>query len=367
VPSEEVPLALLPHREYTRVIRPFLPPDAFRTSPRKIWGIALYTIFFFLGVIAVGHVDELWQRALLGLGLGFCVSNLAFYGHDLSHGSIVRNPWVRNPLEIWIWSLRLMPAIMWRRLHNETHHVFSNTQRDCDRQLLVSELNWPVRTLSRVVTPFDNPVRWSPIVGLAFVSYTFAHIGLGFLNGWRGGPSGPYTTAYRNGRLARMAIEVLIGIGIQVGILALVGWDLSAYIWCGPVPIAISSAVTMAYIFTNHFLNPITDVPDPVVGTTSVAVPRWVDWLHLNFSYHTEHHLFPGLNSDYYPLVGELLEKNFSDRYNRISIFTAWRRLWSVHLGGKITPSRTIILRTDENHINDCSKKESSPETVSTS
>ena len=52
--------------------------------------------------------------------------------------------------------------------------------------------------------------------------------------------------------------------------------------------------------FTNHFLNPVSMNSDPLVNTTSIVVHPIFDWLHLNFSYHTEHHLFPGMNSDYY-------------------------------------------------------------------
>ncbi|MCE9530281.1 MAG: fatty acid desaturase [Planctomycetes bacterium] len=345
--STKKPLQIIPHKEYVRVIRPLLPPEAFKRSPGKVWGIVFYSVLFVLGVIAVGQIDSIWIRALLSLGLGHCVASLAFFGHDLSHGSIVRTPWIRYPLEVWVWAIRFMPSTMWRRLHNETHHVFSNTQRDCDRQLLNSELNVPVRLLSRFVTPFQNYVRWSPLVGLAFVSYTFAHMALAFTSGFRGGPPTPYNTWFGIGRLTRMALELVVCAAIQVGILALVGWDFWAYIWCGPIPIAISSAVTMGYIFTNHFLNEITEEADPVQGTTTVTVPRIVDWLHLHFSYHTEHHLFPSLNSAYYPLVAQILMREFPDRYNRIPFSTAWRRLWSVPLGAEMTPSTRLVVHSD--------------------
>jgi fatty acid desaturase len=135
-----------------------------------------------------------------------------------------------------------------------------------------------------------------------------------------------------------IAVELVVIVLFQLGLFALAGFDLAAYVWCGPVPIAVSSAFTMAYIFTNHYLSPITPVDDPVLGSASVAVPRWVDWVHAHFSYHTEHHLFPTLNSSYYPHVSRLLQQEFPDRYQRVPFTAAWCRLWSLPLAGRIVP-----------------------------
>ena len=53
-----------------------------------------------------------------------------------------------------------------------------------------------------------------------------------------------------------------------------------------------------------------------------------MDWLHDNFSYHTEHHVFPSMNPKFYPEVSRLLQEHFPERYNRIPLREAWRRLW---------------------------------------
>ena len=84
----------------------------------------------------------------------------------------------------------------------------------------------------------------------------------------------------------------------------------------------------MAYVFTNHFLNPISHEHDPLSGTTSVRVPRFFDRLHSHFSFHTEHHLFPALNSDYYPLVSDALKTEAPHAYRQIEFSEAWRQLW---------------------------------------
>ncbi|HRE84663.1 MAG TPA: fatty acid desaturase, partial [Opitutaceae bacterium] len=53
-------------------------------------------------------------------------------------------------------------------------------------------------------------------------------------------------------------------------------------------------------------------------------VPGLLDALHSHFSYHTEHHLFPGMDSSRYPEVARLLRQQFS------------RTLQSAHDGGGV-------------------------------
>jgi fatty acid desaturase len=93
------------------------------------------------------------------------------------------------------------------------------------------------------------------------------------------------------------------------------------------LPIWIGHAGIMFYVYTNHMLSPMTPLNDPLVNSVSVRVPKIFDLLHLNFSYHTEHHIFPGMNSDYYPLVQQILLEQFPDRYQVLDIMTAWRLL----------------------------------------
>jgi fatty acid desaturase len=348
--NPDTPVRTIAHRDYVRVIRPRLPPEAFRPAPRKVWAIVGHTTIAAAGTWAIVEIDHLWVRAILALVVGHGLACMAFFGHELSHNAIIRSARWRYLLELLVWSPRLMPATVWRRVHNAQHHRNSNTTADCDRHVLASELSRPVRVLSRLMTPFDNWVRWNPLVGLAFVEYTLSHVAMAFINGRRPGPPGPFRVPYRRGELPRVAGEVAVIATVQAGIFALARGDVLTYLWCGPVPIAISSTITMAYIFTNHFLNPITEDVDPVLGSTSVAVPRFVDRMHAHFSYHTEHHLFPSLDSAYYPLVSRILALEFPNRYSRVRFGRAWRRLWSIPLGARVEPSVRVSLDSARAH-----------------
>src|SRR5262249_33601410 len=124
-----------------------------------------------------------------------------------------------------------------------------------------------------------------------------------------------------------------IRIGLEtIGILAfqfaLSKFVPGAYIWVSILPVFITSAVVSWYFFTNHGLKPVDDGHDVLAATTTVTVPEVFNRLHSNFSYHTEHHLFPTMNPRYYPQVGALFRKQFPDRYHCIPISEAWAGLW---------------------------------------
>ena len=88
-----------------------------------------------------------------------------------------------------------------------------------------------------------------------------------------------------------------------------------AFLFIYVVPLLVANAVVMSYIATNHFLNPLTEINDPLANTLSVTNPRWLERLHLQFGYHVEHHLFPMMSGRHAPAVREVLVRLYGDRY----------------------------------------------------
>jgi len=112
-----------------------------------------------------------------------------------------------------------------------------------------------------------------------------------------------------------------------VGVLALVGpWS---FLFIYVVPLLVANAIIMSYIATNHFLNPLTEVNDPLANTLSVTAPRWLEWLHLQFGYHVEHHLFPMVSGRHAPAVRDALVRLYGDRYLSMPHARALRLLYT--------------------------------------
>ena len=122
----------------------------------------------------------------------------------------------------------------------------------------------------------------------------------------------------------------------EVLLIALIHLSIMAYLNFNPLklflsyflPIGIGYAGVIFYIYTNHMLCPMTEINDPLVNSTSLRVPKIIDLLHFNFSYHAEHHIFPGINSNYYPLVQALVKTQYPDRANYVmGAGQAWQML----------------------------------------
>ena len=93
-------------------------------------------------------------------------------------------------------------------------------------------------------------------------------------------------------------------------------------------PMLLANAGVMAYITTNHMLRPLTEAPDCLATTMSVTTLPAVDLIHLHFSHHVEHHLFPSMSHRYYPLVRHSLRRHAGDRYLAPS---HWRALLTLY------------------------------------
>jgi fatty acid desaturase len=137
-------------------------------------------------------------------------------------------------------------------------------------------------------------------------------------------------SAHRRGYLSRK--EHLLAIGESL--LGVAVW-VSLAVWLGPVgflfayviPLLLANTLVMAYILTNHNLNPLNDVNDPLLNSLTVTVPPFFDALHSKFGLHVEHHLFPAMSSEYLPRVREELQQRWPERYQSTTLVDALGRL----------------------------------------
>jgi fatty acid desaturase len=324
---------LLTRAQYAAVVRPLLPSEAFVPSREKLWQIGLHLAIIELCIWGISVFPYIAARFVLSAVIGHSLTCLVFLAHELSHGGIMRRSRLRYPLEVFLWGLNLIPATMWRKLHNENHHVHANTLNDPDRYFRQCEFDAPGgrlrRWYARWFMPHRLTSRWNLGVGFHFVTYVFRHLATVFYPGDRRPAIVTFKPDYRPAERRRIVLELVCIAGLQFLIYVAVGRSIMAWMWAGPIALLFTSTFAMSYIWTNHYSRGFHEWHDPLAGSTSIEVPRIFDSLHSNFSYHTEHHLFPGMSSKYYPLVGRLLRQQFPDRYQRITYRQAWRQLWT--------------------------------------
>ena len=311
-----------------RTLRPLLPDAAFRPAPDKLANAGLHVAVVVAGWLAIRYLPlACWPLA--GLLIGVSLSAIAFLAHETIHGSVVRNRPLRDVVEILLWSLLLMPRTVYKRVHH-LHHRSTNSEQDPDRRFLPDELTGAASAYGRMFFP-NRQWRYGALWFLHFIAYSIRHTDAAFSSQPERLPLVTAVPRYTLKERLAIGSELAIILALLVAVWFLVArpsaHPLLAYLCAVPLPVVIMSAFVSFYFFTNHGLKPVSDNADVLAGSTSIAVPWLFNWLHSNFSYHVEHHLFPGVSSDYYPLVGDLLRRHFGGEYHRITASDAWAAL----------------------------------------
>jgi fatty acid desaturase len=311
-----------------------LPPQAFRTDPSRLALVLINLAILGLGWTMARSLDR-WAFVALPLFLPFtlvmgnAVVVLLFSTHDLLHGRSVGWSWARRWLALLALALLWMPPTLWLAVHNREHHSHTNSLQDPDRSYLESQPATWGKWIQHRFTPSDEIGPVGLMLGLASAwgVHNFRTLSSVLLvpDGSAAFPPSAFRVSPRDRR--RIAFELLAIVGLHAGVIGWLGLDPRNLLLGYFLPIWLGYAGAMAYIFTNHLLAPLDETNDPLLNTLSLKLPRWLDLLHLNFSHHTEHHIFPGLNSSYYPEVRRLLQRHHSDRFQLLPGREAWRLL----------------------------------------
>lgn len=327
VRSSGSPPDTLPAAAYWQVIKPLLPRAAFDPAPERVWVLFLHLLIVGAGMVVSIESQHLAVQLLLIPVIGHGMAGVTFLAHDLSHGSIIRSAKRRYPLEVLSWALIYTATTMWWKVHVKTHHLHTQTARDSDRIPFQREKNLGTE-LFKPTYPHREMPWWNPLVGLQVALYVVGNnlVSLRYgLDPKR--PDSPYVYAYSKKDWVKVLFECVFLVGLHGAIYWAAGGFLG-FLLVDLLPFCFGSSIMMAYIATNHGLNPLTETVDPLVGSTTVEVPRLVAALHSNFAYHTEHHLFPAMDPRWYPEVGRLLRAYFPDRYRSAPIGEVWRQLY---------------------------------------
>jgi fatty acid desaturase len=333
--DETVERETLTHQSvYAKKLRPLLPSDAFEPDPSKL-GILLIN----LGILLLGwgiadNLDRwpvylLWLYLPLAAIMGNSIIVLLFSSHDLMHGSVQKKSRLTYPIAFLGLSMLLMPPTQWKSLHNLVHHNNTNSLADPDRNYLYQQPDtWGKRIQNLFVPSVEVNPLWL-IVGMAgsWAVHNFRNLSSVLLFNDKSVDYVPAAFTVSPKDRLKIALECLGILGIHLGVLFYLEFNPIKVALAYILPIAIGHAGAMFYIYTNHMGCRMTSINDPLINSASLRVPKIFDLLHFNFSHHTEHHIFPSINSNYYPMVQELLQIHYPDRMNLIDAGEAWRLL----------------------------------------
>lgn len=301
---------------YATRIAPHLPKNVFKPVPSRLWGGLVFLLIAIAGLLTIS-LFNLHPLIYLGIAviLGLSFASMGFLGHEILHGTVVKQAWIRNFLgAIAFWPLATGPRL-WRRWHNMNHHVYTqDEEKDPD--------SWP--TFERFLKSrflrwiYRLPYSIRALSGFLALAVTFTLHSLRMFN--------LYIKEFQPKSRPAVWLQMILPWATWITLLILIGpvkWFFAFLL-----PLLIANFIVMSYIATNHRLNPLVPVNDPLANSLTVTVPKWVDAIHFNFSYHTEHHLFPGMNPKYYPIVKKYIKKKWPERYHEMPLTKAMVALW---------------------------------------
>ncbi|MFB5662622.1 fatty acid desaturase family protein [Alteribacillus sp. HJP-4] len=301
---------------YASRIKKKLPKEVFNPVPARLLGGLAYLTVVVASFIVIGLFDlHPILSVFLSLIIGASFAAMGFLGHEILHGTVVRKKWLKNLLgAIAFWPLSTGPAL-WTKWHNLTHHVHTqHDEKDPDA--------WPtlekVSRMKGIRNVYRLPQSIRAFFSFASLSIQFTAHSLKMF--------GIYIKDCKKKKLPEVCLQAILPWASWIGLMFLMGFE--KWVFAFLLPLFIANFIVMAYISTNHRLNPLVPVNDPLANSLTVTVPRWVDVLHFNFSYHTEHHLFPGMSSKYYPLVKEHIKNMWPEKYHEMPMGKALKALW---------------------------------------
>lgn len=283
-------------------LRKAMPAEAFEPVPwRGVVGLLQVPLYMSLMAVIAADLVPWWADLILGFVIGQLVTSVGLIAHEVMHRSAFRSRFMQQ-LVGWVgFSWYLISAGTWHSWHVLAHH--GNTQDGvADPDMLMTVERYQNSRLARwihAVTPGSGTLISR--VSLVFLFTLQAQLFL-----WYYCDQPEFSKIRIQRGRERLFTLLELGAWIALGV------------WMGPwaalcaivIPMATSNATLMMYISTNHWLRPLTgDHNNPFTNTTSVTCHPFMDWIHVSFSYHQEHHIFPQMSPKYAPLLREKLRQ----------------------------------------------------------
>ena len=323
---------LMTQADYAKKLRPLLPSEAFLPDQDKVWILLINLMIMIVGWAIASYLDRwswyyLWLYLPIAVIMGNSVIVLLFSTHDLLHSSAISNPWLRRVISLFGLTMLWMPPTLWKAVHNREHHNKTNSEQDPDRSFLFSQPNNWGKWIQNAFIPSSEVNPIGLVVGMAhsWGIHTFRNLTSVLFFNNRSAQYPVVAFSISEKERTAIALELLAIISLHLTIVLSLGFSPIKLLLSYFLPIWIGYSGLIFYIFTNHLLCCMTDKNDVLVNSLSIRVPKIFDLLHINFSYHTEHHIFPGMNPSYYPMVQELLLTHYPDQFNLMDADKAWK------------------------------------------
>lgn len=318
---------------YASEVRPHLDEAVFAPARARLWWLPFHVVVIAaLAALIAGRTIPFALAPLASLAIGISMALVAFLGHEILHGAVVRG---RVSIRVLGWLCLLpftVPPTLWTSWHNRVHHTqTAQVGRDPDMYPTLAE--YEGQAFARIMADYFGlgGRRWRSVVSL-LIGFT----GQSQQMLWQGRSLGILTAQAQR----RAFVELALGVAFWTAVGLLVG--ARAFVFVYVVPLIVANVIVMSFILTNHCLSALTpDINDPLVNSLTVTLPRPLEWLSLDFGYHVEHHVFPTVSARHGRRIRALLREHYPERYQSLPLGTALRRLYAT---GRVYRDATTLI-----------------------
>lgn len=321
--------------EYNREVSKQLPKEILKREPSRLkYGVFFSTII--IGTVYLVMTQELaWYFKLpLSILMGVCLGGNTFLAHEVIHGAIVKNRKLQDLLGFIGFTPFLISPTYWRFWHNTLHH--GNTQllyKDPDA--FPTMMVYKRSKYMRFVFPLSPGSGYLRSYFYFFYWFSFqAVLNQAYM---RFG-----NKMWEKMNHKKVTIEFLFIVALALAYIVFIGP--SNWLWLLVIPFLVQNYTVMSYISTNHNISPYTKINDPLVNSLTVTNNPIMEFMNLNFGYHTEHHLFPSMPASKAKIVSKKLQEMYPDRYKIMPKGRAMKMLYSTP---RIYKNRDILVHPE--------------------
>lgn len=307
-----------------RALRSTLPKNIFKPYwPRALSLLFLQLLGVSLIVVACLYPLPWFYKLAVGLVIGYCWALGGLIGHELMHGSIIRS---RKGQDIWGFFCFLpffISPTFWRYWHNNLHH--SHTQRT-----IMDPDAYPTLRIYKQSRYIQKMYRFTPGSGYKrslfyfFFWFTFNTFVAQFYFRFR-------NRIFEKLDNKKVNIELAVIGLIHLSALYFIGP--SNWVWLVAIPFAIQNYIPFSYISTNHNLSPLTKDNNVLANSLTVTNHPILEFLHINFGYHVEHHMFPTVSGVYLKEVHQAVKEKWPED---IQVMPKWQAMKALYKTARI-------------------------------
>lgn len=304
---------------YQQELKKKLPENIFKRTPWRITYLLGFIVMDVLLIYSVMHFDLPWYLKLIAaFFIGQFNAGFAFVAHETLHGSIFKTKWLQDLVGFIGFLPFLVSPTYWRYWHNTLHH--GNTQlifKDPDAYPTLSVYNRSkyMRFIFKLAPGSNNPLSFFYFFYWFSFQSVLNQLYMRFGN-----------KMWKNLNHKQVTMEFYLMIALVASYMYFVG--LENFLWLVLIPAAIQNYVVLSYIATNHNISPLTKINDPLVNSLTVTTNGFWSFLHMNFGYHVEHHLFPRVSCAHAKTLHKILKESYPETYHYMPKWEALKILY---------------------------------------